>query len=155
MQFNAEVAGRLGGAKSCQGLLYAPLPAPLNYRSTQYYRFDYEGSQPGLTAFVRRVLLDEVSQYLALDDRPVYQGEQFCLEIGIKPTVLDLEKQAILAFHQHSQSGDFQILELSIYKRLYIFGKAGEEASPDPFIRDIVNPAIHVWRVIPDARSSA
>ena len=152
MQFKAEVSGRLGGEKSCQGLLYAPLDAHLTYRSSQFYAIDFEGDELALTDFVEKVLVDDVSQTFQLEGKPVFNGHAFCLEYGMKPTALDLEKESILAYHRGSASDAFKILGLNIYKRLYIFSKEGEEASPDLFIRDIVNPAIHVWRVFTDAR---
>lgn len=155
MLFKAEVSGRLTAERSCQGLLYAPLQAPLTYRATHYYEFDYTGAVSRLAAFVRKVLLDEVSQTLHVEGHSPFEGYRFCLQYGMKPGVLDLEKEAILAYYRRSDNRDFSIERLHSYKRLYIFGKGGEEASPEPFVRDIVNPAIHVWKIITNARTCA
>jgi hypothetical protein len=147
MLLQPEVSSRLGHAKSCQALLYAPLDKPLTFRQTQRYEFEFSGSEEGLTDFVRKVLLDEVSQDLHLDGEPVFHECQFFLEYGMKPGALDLEKETILAYHRAQTASNFEITSLKIYTRLYVFNEAREATSPEPFIKDIVNPAIHVWHV--------
>lgn len=146
MPFTAEVSQRLAQAKSCQGLLYAPLEKPLTYRQTQRYVFDYAGEESALVAFIKKVLVDEVCQDLHVNTDAVYDDWLFHLDYGMKPGALDLEKETILNYHREIADGSLSVESLKIYKRLYIFGEPGE-TSPEPFIKDIVNPAIHTWNV--------
>mgnify|MGYP003628503232 CR=1 FL=1 len=146
MPFTAEVSARLAKPKSCQALLYAPLDQPLTYRQTQRYAFEHIGDDAALTEFIRKVLVDDVCQDLHLGDTPAIEGAVFHLDYGMKPGALDLEKETILNYHREVADGRFEIQSLKIYKRLYIFGDPGE-TSPEPFIKDIVNPAIHTWSV--------
>ena len=146
MPFTAEVSARLAQPKSCQGLLYAPLEKSLTYRQTQRYLFEFTGDEGALKAFIRKVLVDDVCQDLHLGDRPVFERWRFHLDYGMKPGALDLEKETILNYHRQVPDERFSIQSLKIYKRLYIFGDPGQ-TSPEPFIKDIVNPAIHTWNV--------
>ncbi len=147
MQLTAEVSGRLGKAKSCQGLLYAPLERELTYRKTQRYEFDYTGSEDVLTDFIRKVLVDDVCQEVAFHGKPLFEDHRFHLDYGMKPSALDLEKETILNYHREVSDDSMTIQSLRIFTRLYIFARSGSDASPEPFIKDVVNPAIHVWTV--------
>lgn len=146
MQLVAEVSPRLAEPKSCQGLLYEPLSKPQTYRQTQRYLFEFTGDEAFLTEFIRKVLVDDVCQDLSVSGDPVYEGSAFHLDYGMKPGALDHEKETILNYHSEVAEGRFEIESLKIYKRLYIFGDPSE-TSPEPFIKDIVNPAIHTWSV--------
>ena len=147
MRLTAEVANRLQPRRSCQGLLYAPLELDLVYQSTRFYELEFTGDSDSLTAFIERVLADPLIQDLHVDSAPAYDGYAFCLEYGMKPGALDLEKEAILSFYSGRQNRDFEVQSLKTTKRLYIFGEKAHEASPTPFVRDIVNPAIHTWKI--------
>ena len=96
MQLIAEVSPRLAEPKSCQGLLYAPLSKPQTYRQTQRYVFEFSGDEAALTDFIRKVLVDDVCQDLAVSGDPVYEGSVFHLDYGMKPGALDHEKETIL-----------------------------------------------------------
>lgn len=146
MPFTAEVSTRLARPKNCQALLYAPLEKSLTYLHTQRYLFEFSGEEAALTEFIRKVLVDDVCQDLHLNAGPVYQNALFYLDYGMKPGVLDLEKETILKYHRETPAGPFAIKSLKIEKRLYIFGDPGV-TSAEPFIKDIVNPAIHTWTV--------
>lgn len=150
MPFIAEVSPRLASLKSCQGLLYAPLEQALTYRQTQRYVFEFEGDEARLEAFIRKVLVDDVCQDLHCHGQPIYEGWRFHLDYGMKPGALDLEKETILNYHREIAEGELSITSLKIYKRLYIFAEDAS-VSPDPFVRDIVNPAIHTWNVTHDS----
>ncbi len=151
MRFTAEVSPRLAQPKSCQGLLYAPLKEPLTYRRTQRHLFEFAGKEAALTEFVRKVLVDEVCQDLHVHGAPIYEGWRFMLDYGMKPGALDLEKETILTYHREVAGDELNIESLKIEKRLYIFGET-HDVSPKPFIKDIVNPAIHTWNVTDDSR---
>lgn len=146
MPFIAEVSARHARPKSCQGLLYAPLRDDLTYRQTQRYTFGFSGDDSALEAFIRKVLVDDVCQDLHLGGEPVHDGWAFHLDYGMKSGALDLEKETILNYHREVADGRFTIDSLKIDKRLYVFGEPSE-TSTEPFIKDIVNPAIHTWSV--------
>ncbi len=144
---NAEVVGRFDHPGDCNKLLYAPSSKPLTFRRTRRYGLEYEGTEAAARAWVERVLLDTVSEELHLGDGPAIPGSRFLIDYGMKPGALDLEKQAILGFAKGSRSKEtFEMKSLAIWQRVYIFG---EGAEPEPFVRDIVNPAIHTWAVTP------
>lgn len=148
MPFTAEVSTRRAQPKSCQGLLYAPLSEPLSYLQTQRYVLEHTGSDEALTAFIRKVLVDDVCQDLHLNTEPLHPDCRFYLDYGMKPGALDLEKETILNYHREVATGELEIQSLKIFKRLYIFGES-ESVDSAPFVRDVVNPAIHTWNVAP------
>lgn len=176
----AEIVSRFEEKKDCAGLLYAPLDAQLTYRKTRFCRFKFMGSASALRNFIRKTLVDRVSQDVALDGKPTLGDCRFFLDYGMKKGVLDLEKEAILRYYGELEEPGFEILELELSTRVYVFGegapgravkrtgkaakkagKAGKAVKADqdeevraPFIRDIVNPAIHRWS-INDERSVA
>ena len=90
--------------------------------------------------------VNNVWRALAYDPPLLKRTWEGLKEVMMKPGALDLEKETILNYHREVADGRFAIQSLKIYKRLYIFGDPGE-TSPEPFIKDIVNPAIHTWSV--------
>ena len=154
MRLQAEVIGRFDHAGDAGRLLYAPLPRPLTVRETRRYTVEYEGEEAALAAFLTKVLADSVSHELRLGDAPAFTGWAFTLDYGLKSGALDLEKETILRHHREDKEAAFSIHSLHIYKRLYVFD---ETTAPDTltlsdrFVRDIVNPAIHTWKVSPAA----
>ena len=115
---------------------------------------DYEGDGAALTAFLSKVLADPVSHGLTTGDAPAFTGSSFILDYGMKGGALDLEKETILAHHRGDADAGFTIHGLRIHRRLYVFDAqhAPETAAlADRFVRDIVNPAIHTWKVTPAA----
>lgn len=141
----AEVVSRFEEPEDCGALLYAPLKTDLTYRKTRRYRLVYDGSETKLESFLEDALLDPVSQDLALGGKPALDGALFYLDYGVKKGVLDLEKEAILRYYRELGTTDFDILELELSTRIYVFGEAGAggAAVSDRFVNDIVNPAIH------------
>lgn len=153
-----EVVSRFDEPKDCANLLYAPLDEKnLTYRKTRCYRFTFKGDASRLEEFIRETLVDSVSHKLSLGVMPALKGFRFYLDYGMKKGVLDLEKEAILNYYRElEREVDFRILELELTTRVYVFGetsRSGKEVS-GPFVRDIVNPAIHRWK-IHDDRSCA
>ena len=140
-----EITGKFDTESDCHKLLYAPLATPLKYRETQCYIVDYDGDAAALKAFVSKVLLDPISQVLHEGDALVFPGSKFVLEYGMKGGALDLEKETILQYYRTLKEPGFTITKLTLRKRVYVFGDA---ADPAPFVRDVVNPAIHTSRVI-------
>lgn len=140
-----EILGKLDTESDCQKLLYAPLPQPLKYRETQCYRIEHDGDAKALEAFVRKVLLDPISQELRSDGQPSVPNAAFVLEYGMKGGALDLEKETILNYYRSLPDPGFDLKKLTLRKRIYV---TGEGARPEPFIRDVCNPAIHSWEVL-------
>ena len=145
-----EILGKLDHESDCQKLLYAPLPNHLTYRETQCYRVEHEGDAAAATGFVKRVLLDPISQEMRDDGKPAFPKAAFILEYGMKGGALDLEKETILGYYRALETPGFDLQKLTLRKRIYVFG---EGADPSPFIRDVCNPAIHTWDVIKDGAS--
>jgi hypothetical protein len=147
---HAEVIGRFDHAGDANRLLYTPLPRPLTVRETRRYSVDYEGDGGALTAFLKKVLADEVSHSLVTGESPALNGWSFILDYGMKGGALDLEKETILAHHHGDADAGFSIQALRIHRRLYVFDASGGADTPQfagRFVRDIVNPAIHTWNV--------
>lgn len=142
---NFEILGKFDHESDCQKLLYAPLTKPLKFRETQCYRAEYDGDDAAALDFVRRVLLDPISQEMRSDGAAAFPNAAFILEYGMKGGALDLEKETILGYYRALASPGFELKKLTLRKRIYVFG---EGADPAPFVRDVCNPAIHTWDVI-------
>lgn len=147
-----EILGKFDHESDCRKLLYAPLSKPLTCRETQCYRVEHEGDAAAAGAFVRRVLLDPISQEMRDDGSLAFPTAAFVLEYGMKGGALDLEKETILGYYRALESPGFDLKKLTLRKRIYVFG---EGADPAPFIRDVCNPAIHTWEVIKDGAATA
>jgi hypothetical protein len=146
----AEVTGRYDHAGDANRLLYTPLPRALTAQETRRYTVDYEGDGEALTVFLAKVLADPVSHALTTGEAPALDGSAFILDYGMKGGALDLEKETILAHHRGDANPGFTINTLRINRRLYVFDAEKNADTPqfaDRFVRDIVNPAIHTWKV--------
>jgi len=141
-----EITDRYLEAGDCSALLYAPLDQELSYRQTRRYTLDFEGDESAASEFVSKTLLDEVGQELHLGEDAALNGYLFAIDYGMKPGALDLEKEAVVTYYQNLESSDFELNDLKIEQRVYVFGDGS--ASPDRFVRDICNRAIHTWSVI-------
>jgi len=153
----AEVTGRFDHAGDASRLLYSPLPRPLTAQETRRYTVEYDGDGNALTAFLQKVLADEVSHALTTGEAPALSGSAFILDYGMKGGALDLEKETILAHHHGDKDAGFTIQSLRINRRLYVFdaSKSADTAQfADRFVRDIVNPAIHTWKVVAGGEST-
>jgi hypothetical protein len=140
-----EIIGRFDHESPCNKLLYAPLAKPLTYREQQCYRVEYEGDESALKAFVEKVLLDPISQELRVGGTPAWPAASFVLEYGMKGAALDLEKETILGYLRTQPDLGFTVSKLTLRRRIYVFGAGAE---PAPFVRDVVNPAIHTHEVL-------
>lgn len=149
-----EIVDRFLEPGDCNAILYAPVADGMTYRETRRYTFAIEGGGEALDAFVRATLLDPVSQDLHGGEKPALSDYAFVLDYGMKPGALDLEKEAILNYYRNLEEPGFELTELKIERRLYLFADAEPTAESSVFIRDICNPAIHIWNVT-DARDCA
>lgn len=140
-----EILGKFDTESDCHKLLYAPHPLPLKYREGRVYKIDFTGDEAALDAFVRRVLIDSISQESKTGGEPVFSKAAFVLEYGMKGAALDLEKEMILNYFRSTPNPGFEITKLVLRTRIYVFG---EGAEPSQFVRDIVNPAIHTHEVL-------
>lgn len=96
-----------------------------------------------LEAFARRTLFDSLSQQFCVLEAEEPKSSEDCvfvLDYGMKPGALDLEKQAIL---QSKAAQEVGLKNLIITQRLYFSGEQAAQVGSEPFVRDIVNPAIH------------
>ncbi len=140
-----EISGKFDHESDCKKLLYAPLTAALTFRETQCYHTEFDGDETALKAFVSKVLLDPISQDLHEGETALFPQAKFILEYGMKGGALDLEKETILQYYRTLKAPGFTLHKLTLRKRIYVFGPS---ADPTPFVRDVVNPAIHTSRVI-------
>ena len=145
MQATFEIVGKFETQSDCHKLLYAPLSLPLKYREHVCYKIEFTGDAGALKQFVEKVLLDPISQELHEGGAPVWKEAEFVLDYGMKGGALDLEKETILGYFHTLKNPSFHIDKLTLRKRIYVFG---EGADPAPFVRDVVNPAIHTHEVL-------
>ncbi len=144
-----EIVDRYLEAGCCSALLYAPIDEDLTYRQTRRYTLDFEGDESAAADFVSKTLLDEVAQDLHQGEGGALSGYQFVIDYGMKPGALDLEKEAVVSYYEHLDGPAFQLNDLKIEQRVYVFGEG--KANPDRFVSDICNRAIHTWSVIDGA----
>lgn len=148
MRETFEISDRFIEAADANTLLYEPVEGGVTFRRTRRYEVEFEGEKSDLESFIRKTLLDEISQDLSEGEAPALKGFAFALDYGMKPGALDLEKEAILSYYRGIEDPGFELKDLKIQQRLYLFG--GGESESDRFIRDICNGAIHHWKVIPE-----
>lgn len=144
-----EIVDRYLEASDCSALLYAPIDGAMTYRQTRRYTLDFEGDESSASDFVKRTLLDEVAQELYQGEGDALSGYRFVIDYGMKPGALDLEKEAVVSYYQHLEDPDFQLNDLKIEQRVYVFGEGS--AKPERFVADICNRAIHTWSVMDGA----
>ncbi len=148
MRETFEISDRFIEAGDANSLLYEPLEETMTFRRTRRYEIEYEGSDTSapVEAFVRRTLFDPISQSLCVGEKLALWDYDFAIEYGMKPSALDLEKEAVLDYYRGLKSPGFEMKELRIWQRIYLFGDGG---SPERFVRDLCNPAIHQWNILP------
>ena len=146
MRKTFEISDRFIEAGDANELLYEPLGGDLTFRRTRRYEIDFEGEENNLVSFVEKTLRDPISQDLKKGEDSAFTAFAFVLEYGMKSGALDLEKEAILSYYRGIENPGFELKELNIRQRIYLFGNSRDES--DRFIRDICNYAIHNWSVI-------
>ena len=149
MRLEVEVIGKFEDAGDCAKLLYVAPEGVHTYRQTRRYEIEFEGSEDAARQFIADVLVDPVSHEAHFGSDPAIDGFAFHLDYGMKPGALDHEKETILAYHAELDDPGFQFRGLTVTTRLYIFDNDVTGVTADPFVRDIVNPAIHTWKVGP------
>ena len=142
-----EVFSRFQSATDANNLLYTPIQNKLTYNHTRLYTVECEGDVEAAAAYMRRVLVDPISQKVEEGGTPALEGELFCISYGIKKGALDLEKEAILTNYAGRKGLPFTLTSLTITQKVYIFGEGDKEALAARFCNDVCNPAIHTWSV--------
>ena len=142
-KISAEVIGKFESEGDANKLVYAPLSAPAKYRRTRIYMLEYEGDLGSAKDFVKRSLVDDYADDVFFTGEPAVEDFSFYIDYGMKPGALDLEKEAILSSHKGTEG--FSIVALELVQRIYIF--SDPSITSDRFVRDVCNPAIHVWSV--------
>jgi hypothetical protein len=146
MRETFEISDRYIDAGDANVLLYEPLDRGANFRATRRYEVEFDGDRRALEAFIEKTLLDPISQELHEGEDAALSDYTFVLEYGMKPGALDLEKEAILTYYKGIEEPGFELKELKIRQRIYLFG--GKSDDSDRFVRDICNAAIHNWNVL-------
>lgn len=142
-----EVFSRFQAAVDANKLLYTPIADALTYNHTRLYTVECEGDVEAARDYMRRVLVDPISQQVEEGGEPALSGELFCISYGIKKGTLDLEKEAIMANYAGRKGLPFTLTALTITQKVYIFGQGDKEALSARFCKDVCNPAIHTWSV--------
>ena len=144
-----EIKDRFTEAGDCSELLYAPLEEPCTYQKTRRYIFEFEGDEVKLNQFVSATLVDPISQIMIGGGQNAVENSGFVLDYGMKPGVLDLEKEAVISYYRGLDEPGFDLQNLRIRQRIYVFSNDGSNKSePTVFVNDICNPAIHDWELI-------
>ncbi len=140
-----EVMGKFDGRGDADKLVYTPIGGGATYQQTRVYDLEYEGDAKDAEAFVRSTLVDSYAEDVHFTGSPAIGDYAFFIDYSMKPGALDLEKEAILESYRGARERSIEIASLRITRRIYVF--ADGALSPDRFIRDICNSAIHVWSV--------
>lgn len=150
MPLKIEITNRFAEAQDANKLLYTPRAARTRFVRTKVYLAEIAGDPAAFSAWMRRVILDPISQDLHAGDHPAVPGATVILEYGMKPGTLDHEREMILEEFEKEHATDlgFAITSLRLRTRVYLFGEGGAPVDPAPFVRDVVNPAIHTHSVI-------
>jgi hypothetical protein len=143
MTYECEVIRKGQHASDADALLYTPMKAGLTMKHSRTYRFEFAGVEQALRDFARAVLVDEVSQEISNGTQPIVKDALFHLDYSMKPGALDLEKEAIMNYYRGRKGDAFELKQLHISQRVYIFGEGDAAAIAARFIKDIVNPAVH------------
>ena len=150
MPLKIEITNRFAEAEDANKLLYTPRAGRTLFVRTKVYLAEIEGDAGAFGAWMRRVILDPISQDLHAGDAPAVPGASVILEYGMKPGALDHEREMILEEFEKEHAADlgFRMVSLRLRTRLYLFGENGGPVDPAPFVRDVVNPAIQNHSVI-------
>ena len=143
---SVEVVGKFGSKEDANKLLYAPLSTQATFRKSRVYRLEFDGGDDLARAFVHKCLVDQYADDVTFDQKSYFDEYEFYIDYGMKPGALDLEKEAIISSQKGDDNSNFNLIKLELLQRVYVFSSS--EVSSDPFVRDVCNPAIHVWSVI-------
>lgn len=140
-----EIFNPLAPPRRADSLLYTPAASDLVARESRIYRIRCTGDREALAAFLHRVLSDPVCDRVTLDGPPAIDDFRFYLEIGLKPGLLDLERETILRFFHELEAPAFDLADLRLFRRVYLSG--ADPVPAERFVKDLVNPVIHQWQV--------
>ena len=147
MILHFEVTSRFQNVANADSLLYTPINAGLQFRTSRVYTVEISGDLDQARNYLKSVLVDPIAQNVSSQEAPMLSGALFIIDYGMKPGALDLEKEAILQNYRGRIGLPFTIDQLKITQRVYIFGDGDKDALQARFVRDICNPAIHYWIV--------
>lgn len=145
MQSVFELVNRHQPWRDARGLRYAPDSDGCQYRLTRQYRIAFDGDPDAVRAFVREVLQDEVSDSLCENQAAALEPYRYIVDITLRPGCLDLEKEAVRRAIQDRNDSAWSLQELDVAHRVYLRGEQTIDA--DSYVRDMVNPVIHTWRL--------
>ena len=150
MPSKIEITNKFAHPEDANKLLYTPRTRRISFLRTKVYYCVIDGDASAFQAWMRRVLLDEVSQDLHAGDAPALGGSATILEFGMKPGALDHEREMILEeYHREGEDTlGFTLKDLKLRTRIYLSGEDGQPVDAAPFVKDIVNPAVHTHKVM-------
>lgn len=147
MTLHFEVISRFQDAANADNLLYTPLKAGLLFRRSRVYTVEVGGNDTQAREYLLSVLVDQISQEVSEQEKPMLDGTLFILDYGMKAGALDLEKEAIIQNYKGRPGMQFSIDKLKITQRVYVFGEGDKETLAARFAKDVCNPAIHNWTI--------
>lgn len=153
MSSTIEIISRMEEAAPADTLLYTPRHDGATARRSRVYHAEVEGDHEAFLQWMRRVVLDEVSQEFRVGGHPAFE-DATVLEFGMKPGALDHEREMILEEYRREAGEEgvalgFTLRDLRVGTRYYLFApEPGAAVDAAPFVRDVVNPAIHRWEVV-------
>lgn len=154
MQLKIEIEDQFDRRESGAALLYAPSNDGVTFRRTRLYVLDVDGDSAVAQSWMERVVLDQVSQTLHVlgdESNSAALGDaDVLLEYGMKPGALDHEREILLDefAKEHAEDLGFTLNDVRVRTRIYLFAKSGEEIDTAPYVRDVVNPAVHSHELI-------
>lgn len=144
-----EVVDRFEEDVPARDLIYSSVPEGTTVRTTRVYEVTGTGSRDELETFLEDVLVDSVSQqYEVLENEAdsSLSGYDHRLDVWLKSTVLDLEKDYLLQYcDEHRDASGFVVEDLRLLTRHYLEGADDEVV--DAIVRDLANPVIQDWSV--------
>lgn len=149
MLCTVEIRGRYPGGSDRGNTLSPRLADRFSLTESRVYRIRGRGELSGLDPFVRRLLVDPVSEIYRIDQPPMVDEYGCRLDIRLKEGLRDPRRKAILDFQQGAGDGGFALEDIVPFRRVYVMGVEGEpspsEVDVERLVRDLVNPTVNEW----------
>ena len=147
MRYRIEVESIYAAEHPAGALVYEPVPESCTSRETRVYDVEAEGDETAVRRFAEHVLADRFAQRVHIGEAPALEGYRYFLDVAYRPGVLDLEKEYLLRYYRSLEAPGFDLRDLTIRRRVYIFG-ADEALPPETLRKDLVNPAVQIAELV-------